>query len=70
MACDEHILLLVFSVFVNCLHQVNRVIIWDWAKIYKALVLSKGLHLFIFAILGLASPFKPVMDTNYYYSGK
>lgn len=26
-----------------------------------------GSHLF--AVLGLASPFKPVMDTNYYYSG-
>lgn len=61
---------LFFSVFVNRLHQVNRVIVWDWAKVYKAIVLSKEFHLFIFAILGLASPFKPVMDTNYYYSGQ
>lgn len=39
-----------------------------WAKIYTALVPLKGSHLF--DILGLASPFKAVMDTNYYYSGQ
>lgn len=38
------------------------------AKIYAALVPLKGSHLF--DILGLASPFKAVMDTHYYYSGQ